>query len=964
MKKNILILLIFIINSNFIFSNDSNKMLDSAKKLIDCGKYDLARDISNDLLARLLRDNNDTIDHRYILTLGHIGVSYYFESNIDSAIVYFKKAISLYNQQDNQITPDLARYYSYLGLSYLAKTQYEKAEENLLKSKSIINLVAPQADVMTAEINSNLAKLYRITGKYKLSEEFYLKSIEIFDNLKITNNDELAGTYNGLAILYRSMAKFKKAELFYLKALEIYESMYIGDNKDLAIIFNNLGVFYYQIGDYSSAKIYLEKSFEINNRLYKEDNNNFAASIHNMAHFYEKIEDYEKAKYFFVRAIDMRRRLFRGDHPDLSKSLIGLADFYKNRLQLDSSLAYYEEVIEMRRRLFKSDHPDVANALNSLATVYNKMYQHEKSLPIYLEALDIRRKLLSNYDPMLAQNINNVAFNYLLLDSIEKSYPLFIELVDNLNNIKNNYFPALTIKQKEGFFNTFKTYYDNIYIFAIENHSKFPYILEKLFEIEVQNKGMLLHAQASLKQKILKSKDSSLINNYNDWLNTKELIAKNILLNENQLKSKNIKMDSLRNASQVLEKQLNLESSEFYDEISLNNLKLEDFKSKINNNEAIITIKRLNYNEIHKFKHEEQYVFLIIKKNESFPILINKNNTFDLENKFLMEYKGELVDNGNNKQSYKNYWIFLEPYLKGIKKIYLSPDGVYNKININVLQNPKTKKYIEDDFEIVQMTSLKDIFKTKIEQNNEFILFGDPKFDNANSLAANYKTKIDIDSIDRSAINLTELPSSKIEVSEITKILRQRNLSYKTFIGLDATEENLKNVLNPKVLHLSTHGYFLRDIGKDSAQQNLKIKNDFNPLLRSMLFLTSTNIVNKAKDSTNIEDGILNGLEAQNLFLNNTELVVLAACETGLGEIKNGEGVYGLQRAFIQAGAQSLIMSLWKVNDKSTKDLMVYFYKEWLSGKSKSLSFKIAKQKIKKKYKYPYYWGAFIMIGE
>ena len=201
------------------------------------------------------------------------------------------------------------------------------------------------------------------------------------------------------------------------------------------------------------------------------------------------------------------------------------------------------------------------------------------------------------------------------------------------------------------------------------------------------------------------------------------------------------------------------------------------------------------------------------------------------------------------------------------------------------------------------------------------------------------------------------------------KLLKGKGWQTKTYTGGEALEERVKALRYPRVLHIATHGKFDKNQEMkydDRLMMGETTQRFENPMLKSMLLMAGAVTTLNSNESTpyNVDDGLLTAFEAQNLYLDSTELVVLSACETGLGEVKNGEGVYGLQRAFIQAGARCLIMSLWRVPDQQTQELMVSFYTLWLSGKTKQQAFKEAQNEIRKKYKTPFYWGAFVMVGE
>jgi CHAT domain-containing protein len=200
---------------------------------------------------------------------------------------------------------------------------------------------------------------------------------------------------------------------------------------------------------------------------------------------------------------------------------------------------------------------------------------------------------------------------------------------------------------------------------------------------------------------------------------------------------------------------------------------------------------------------------------------------------------------------------------------------------------------------------------------------------------------------------ISALPGTQAEADSVASLLQQKGWEVQEYTGAEASEEKVKDSYKPRVMLLSTHGFFQPDTTPGN-----------NPLIRSGLLLAGATKTLREGHKGEGEDGILTAYEAMNLNLDNTELVVLSACETGLGEIRNGEGVYGLQRAFQVAGARNLIMSLWKVDDAITQKLMTSFFRHWLNGKNKQAAFAQAQKEIRAKHPEPYYWGGFVMLGK
>ena len=209
------------------------------------------------------------------------------------------------------------------------------------------------------------------------------------------------------------------------------------------------------------------------------------------------------------------------------------------------------------------------------------------------------------------------------------------------------------------------------------------------------------------------------------------------------------------------------------------------------------------------------------------------------------------------------------------------------------------------------------------------------------------------------------LPGTHEEVVELKKLLNDNGWKTQDYLELKAGEDQVKSMKSPKVFHIATHGFFQPAIEENNIFAGLNESKAYdNPLLRSGLLMAGAgDILNESAYNYNSQSGILTAYEAMNLNLDQTDLVVLSACETGLGEMEAGEGVYGLQRAFLVAGAKTIIMSLFKVSDEATQQLMVKFYQKWITTGDKRRAFIDAKKEIRNEYRDPIYWGPFVMIG-
>lgn len=543
---------------------------------------------------------------------------------------------------------------------------------------------------------------------------------------------------------------------------------------------------------------------------------------------------------------------------------------------------------------------------------------------------------------------------------LEKSNAAFLSLVETYRQHINQNFISMSEYEKEQFYNTLKSDFNLFNAYALElDPTQHAVLYEAMLNNALNTKALLLNESNKIKNEILSSGNTALITKLHQWEEAKAQLS-SFYFDKDAIQ----KIDSLERKVDGLEKEINTQSHLFSSKE--NSREWRQISASLKEGDAAIEVIRINrvvkgsrklYGVNSGLSDSAVYLALIIKSGTKTPEFVLFDNGNQMEERYLSYYRNSILTHGEDKASYDIYWRPLKQHLQGIKKVYFSPDGVFNQLNLNILKNSVSNQFLIDEVELVYLTNTADLLRNKeeISKSPNAVLVGRPSYDFTRppsdaTVSSLYGTRY-VMSDEMSTFKeqeFADLPGTEKEIDLIEEALIQRDIKVTTFKGDQALEENVKAVHSPDILHIATHGFFVDDAASVVS-----------PMIRSGLILAG---VKNQEQQQNV-DGILTAYEATNLNLDKTSLVVLSACETGLGEVRNGEGVYGLQRAIIVAGANNLLMSLWKVDDEATALLMIELYNGWAQGQNQQ-AFRAAQLAMRKKYPDPFYWGAFIMLGK
>ncbi len=931
-------LLILCLSFNFSQAQFGKLLKEKAKSLASEENLKKLKEATSDKLSEA-RAELDSTNFNFAISVNDNSDVLDTESGKDKAL----KFITNVESQADATDDEKARGMLDAGELAYAKGYYKRAEELLTSAKNLYE-TNKSDNVNYYKTISNLGLLYSTMGRYVKAEEFTLQALDKRKEKLGERSLGYGSSLNNLAVLQKETGKYNEAEKNAQEAVNVLKIATGENSMPSAIALNNEAMVFEAVGRYEQALDLLNKAIAISSELQSEKSGNHQKFLTNRAMIYQSMGKYEEAETEFNDLIKLKERRFGKSSPDYAHMLNNLASLYMQMGKYDKVEDLLIKARDIYEKKFTKEHRLYASSISDLGNFYRFSNRLEEAKPLLEEAKEINEKVLGEDHPNFVQSKEDLAILYWKMRDLAEAKALYQSALEQTLTFINNYFPPMSESEKTKYWETLRPRFERYYSFVFNSESVDPELLGEAYDYYIATKGLLLSSTNKIKQKILGSNDQQLVSEYRVWLDQKETLAKYYAYSKDELLEQKINRDSLEQATNQTEKSLSQRSDLFTTSYKLKQSSYKDILPKLLSTQAVVEIIRYRTFD-QSFSDEINYACLVLTKGVSTPKLALLKNGEQLEGRYFKYYNNAIHQKIKDEYSYEQYWANIAPYLEGKKEVYLSSDGIYNQINVNTLDNKG--RFVIDDYEIINV--------------------GNSKFIGQKNATATLKTAYLVGNPTFGGTGIDALPGTKNELATVSKMMSAYGYKVSQFTTSQATEENLKKVNNPAILHIATHGYFLEDVqGSSNRVFGVNVESaKNNPLLRSGLLLANAGVALDQQHSASLnssDNGILTAYEAINLSLDKTQLVVLSACETAVGDVKAGEGVYGLQRAFMGAGAQSLLMSLWKVSDEATQELMTKFYSNWLKMGDRQKAFRLAELSLKAKYPQPYYWGAFVML--
>ena len=825
--------------------------------------------------------------------------------------------------------------------------EYAKAEPLYQEALRIRQKVLGPEHSDTAASLNNLASLYWAMGEYVKAEPLLKEALRIRQKVFGSGHPDTAQSLNNLAELYQAMGEYAKAEPLLQEALRIRQKVLGSENPGTAVSLNNLAELYRVMGEYAKAEPLYQEGLRILQKVLGPEHRETATILNNLASLYQDMSEYAKAEPLLQEALQILQEILGKEHPDTARSLNNLAALYEAMGEYAKAEPLYQGALQIRQKLLGSEHLDTAQSLNNLGGLYEDMGEYAKAEPLYQEALQIRQKVLGPEHPDTAQSLDNLAVLEFDLGRIDEAVAFARQASAAELTILSKIFSFTSEEQRLAYLDIFHPY------------SLFPFLKgteTDLTAAVLRYKGIVLDSIVEdrlLAEASRGSQDQKLVEHLN--LDKRQL---GLLLLEPAQKvsaETNQRIEALEGEVENIESQLAQHVAGLGRARHALGVSLEQVQSTIPNDGALIEYLRYWY-YLGKGKSEPRYgAIVLFSKGAPLWIPLGKANEIEhLVRRYGTLVRGSPQEEELSENLEKLYEVLWEPIDQALasqtKRIIISPDGELNFISFATLLT-KDKQFLAQTYNVQYVASGRDLLREpKPSTAKEVVLFANPDFGLAST---SMLAKAEDRSSDGASKSIRGSEKREIEdwsFGSLEGTQKESDELIKKFAGWgwtpieltakEATKEALLKIHSPYILHLATHGFFAKEDpttaqtepeaqlgGRQSVTKSKFFKN---PMHRSGLALAGAQTTIEAWKRDEVppveNDGILTAEDVSTLDLQGTWLVTLSACDTGSGEARAGEGVMGLRRGFIQAGAQNLLMTLWPISDEVTVQIMSDFY--------------------------------------
>jgi len=823
-------------------------------------------------------------------------------------------------------------------------------------------------------------------GDLKRAELLTQRALSIKIKLYGYEHKETATTLNNLGLLYQYMNEYSKAIPLYIKSLNIREKKLGPKDIDVANSLHNLGRLYMEIGDYEKAESSLKRSLSICENILGMEAEITAHPLNSMGELYTKKGAYPKAESMIKKALKNMEKARGAYHPETGIKVAALGRLYVAMKEYAKAEATIKRAVAIWEKAYGAEHLNVAISMRSLGKVYRAMGAYDKAEPIFKQSYEISDKVLGPNNSRTINSMNELAFNYGIVGKNYKAMELLYSGVKLQDKVIASVFSIASEEQKLSFIGLFSYGYEAMLSLINSKMRTDKNALRAGLGAVLSRKAIVFDAQALQNASISNSLDKETRQTWAELSSNRAYLAKLIQLKPVGIVGKELKkrIDELQNQIKRLEDQLAPKSPLVAENLEQRKVTVEKVAAKMPSGAALV-----EFVKIHDFDWDDgsqvqtyRYLAFILLPDEGIELIdLGDAEKLDSNAKTLL---AQIVEPPSNIQMgkvqeeaasklYDLIWAPIAKAVEGVTSVIVSPDGELSLVPFNAIRSPDGK-YLAELLTISYVTSGRDLVKyADIKTESDLFLAANPKFD---MMAHNTQEQSGNRDIIRSRgfeMTFGPLPGTAAEAKIIPQFLP--GSEKKVLTGVQATESAVLSAFRPRVLHLATHGFFLKDQAPLEYGDRTSIGNDIglripkgyeNPLVRSGLAFAGANHASKVEKGI---DGLLTALEVSAMDLHGTELVTLSACETGVGEVKTGEGVYGLRRAFALAGAKSLMMSLWPVSDEITAEQMKRFYTLYGKGANPAKALReaqletIAMLREKLGFAPPSLWAPFIMQG-